>query len=134
MSAGELAYRPEGGRLWHQPQTCQAGHGGSSASPDRPPAHRRPETVRSESRFIPVDLRVARHGEQRRRTRGTSDRQIGRQAEMTQDPADDGGRLDERDEAQAAATARTRQHIELEGTPQQIRPDRAAAGFRRDGI
>ncbi len=33
ISAGELAFRHEDGRLRHQPQTCQAGHGGSSASP-----------------------------------------------------------------------------------------------------
>jgi len=36
ISAGELAFRPEDGRSWHQSQPCQAGHRGSSASPDTP--------------------------------------------------------------------------------------------------
>jgi hypothetical protein len=51
---------------------------------------------------------LARCREQRRGTRGTGDGQIRRQPKMPQDPADDGAVLDERDEAQAAATARAR--------------------------
>lgn len=48
---------------------------------------------------------------------------------MPQDPADDGDVLDERDEAQAAAAAaRTRQHIEAERAPHQIRPALAGVG------
>jgi hypothetical protein len=69
---------------------------------------------RAGGRFVLVGLRLARRREQRRRTGGTGDGQIRRQVEMPQDPADDGDVLDERDEAQAAAAARTRQHIEAE--------------------
>ncbi len=38
ISAGELAFRLEDGRLWHQPQPCQAGDGRQDAGPDRPRA------------------------------------------------------------------------------------------------
>ena len=93
--------------------------------------------VRSGSRFVQVDPRVARHGEQRRRTRGTGDGQVGRQTEMTQYPADHGGLLDQRDEAQASATARTTQDVERKRPPQQIRPALTAhpalGGVRRGG-
>ena len=41
---------------------------------------------------------------------------------MPEHSTDDRRLLDERDQAQAAATARTCQHIELEGAPHQIRP------------
>jgi hypothetical protein len=45
---------------------------------------------------------------------------------MPEDPADHGRLLDERDQAQAAATPGARQHIEPEGACHQPRPTLAA--------
>jgi hypothetical protein len=48
---------------------------------------------------------------ERRRAGGTRRGDLGRDAKMPEDPADDGCLLDERDQAQAAATPGTRQHV-----------------------
>jgi hypothetical protein len=69
-----------------------------------------------------LGLRLAGRGEERWCTGEPGDRQARRETEMPEKSTDDRRLLDERDEAQATATARTCQHIELEGTPHHIRP------------
>jgi len=41
---------------------------------------------------------------------------------MTEDPLDDRGLFDERDQAQAPTTARAIQYVKPEGSPHQVRP------------
>jgi hypothetical protein len=41
---------------------------------------------------------------------------------MSEDPVDHGGLLDQRDQAQTAATARAGQHVHPEGAAHQYRP------------
>ncbi len=57
---------------------------------------------------------------------------------MMEDPADHRRLLDEDDQAQAAATRGTRQHVELEGALHQRRPPLATRsaprGLRRVGL
>ena len=49
-------------------------------------------------------------------------RTLGRESEMGEDPADHTRILNGRDQAHAAATARTREDIKLEGAPHEVRP------------
>ncbi len=63
-----------------------------------------------------------------RRAGGCRPGDLGRQAEMRQDAARHLGSLDERDEAQAAATARTRQHVDIKCPAHQRRPRHVRRG------
>lgn len=47
---------------------------------------------------------------------------LGREPEMGEDPANDPGILNGRDQAHAATTARTNEHINVEGPPHQVGP------------
>ena len=91
----------------------------------------RPSGRRSGARLPQVGVhRSLREGVEQRRCAGRPrDGPLGRQAEMPEDPADDGRLLDERDQAQAAAASRTRQHLEPERPAHQVRP----AGLPRRG-
>ena len=66
-----------------------------------------------------------------RRACGTRRGDLGRHAEMPEDPADHGGLFDQRDQAQAATTPRTCQHIEPEAPLHQRRPTLATRSVLR---
>ena len=106
----------------------RAAHG--SAPRGTPPARRsagRRSGTRGEHRriVIPTGLVGSSHAE-RRRAGVTRRRDLRRDAEMPEDPLDHGRLLDERDEAQAAASPGTRQDVEPECTFHQGCPSLAA--------
>ena len=118
-SRADCAFRPPA----CQPRRPQGVRKRAAAHTSGVPTSGRRSRTRVEHRGVVVRTsRVGNACEPRRRAGRTWRGRLGGQAEMPEDPLHHGRLLDEGDQAQTAATPRTRQHIKSKGARHERRP------------